>query len=65
MTDASKKRFCVVRALKDGAEVHRFETTGHSERAVERIEAGVIEQMNKQIYYCCDEDEKGRPWQTR
>lgn len=59
------KRFCVVRELGTGKEIHRFETTGHAERAVEQIEAGVIRQMDKEKYYCCDEDEAGRPWRHR
>lgn len=59
------KRFCVIRELATGKEVHRFETTGHMERAVEAIERGVIAQMDKEKYYCCDEGEDGRPWRHR
>lgn len=59
------KRFCVVRAIETGEVIHRFETTGHSDRAVEAVERGVIAQMDKEKYYCCDEGEDGKPWQPR
>lgn len=64
MTD-QRKRYCVVRELATGKEAHRFETTGKTTAMIDRIEAGVISQMDKAKFYVCDEDERGRPWRTK
>lgn len=60
-----RKRYCAVREIETGKLAHRFETTGKSESQIERIESGVIAQMDKAKYYVCDEDEEGKPWRTK
>ena len=59
------KRFIVIRRIVDGKEVERIETTGHMERVIDSVMAGVLINMDKEKFYCCDEGEDGRPWQAR
>lgn len=35
----------------DGNEVHRLDTTGRTEREIDKIESGLARQMNTDAYY--------------
>jgi len=44
-----------------GAEAHRVEVTGQRERAVEKIERGLLRQMYRDAYYVVQETEADTP----
>jgi hypothetical protein len=46
-----KKTYLVVRSFKDDKYEHLIEITGKSERSIERIEMGLLHQMNTDEFY--------------
>lgn len=41
----------IVRLLETGEEVHRVDTTGKSERHIDRVEGGMSINLNHEMYY--------------
>lgn len=49
-----KKRFLIIRRLDTDEEVHRIEVTGKTDRTVEKVERGVLRNMNVIEFYLDD-----------
>lgn len=55
----SEKKYLVVRSLETQEEVRRIDVTGRGERALERIERGLLMQMDTDRFYFGEEGEAG------
>lgn len=51
------KRALIVRSFETGEEVRRLDVSGKSERDIERVEMGLLRQMNLDAYYLDHEEE--------
>jgi len=55
-----ERRFLVIRAFEGKAEVKRIEVTGHAEHYIERVERGLLRNMNTDAYFVDDVTETER-----
>lgn len=46
-----KKKYFVIRQISDRNEVKRIDVTEHSERSCERIEMGILRNLNRDDYF--------------
>jgi len=54
-----KKRYLRVKKLETNEEVHKVEITNPTQRKVERVMLGMLQNMNTDNYYIDDDDFNG------